>query len=192
MELRLEVVDWDKDLVDWKKPLLWQSLSKIVWYSVPIIWVPLVLYLSWFYYTILAQGNVWLFKSFRSEYVLLVPSPCSQPLRAGVIYLELCGILHPPLPVPHEALQKQPLPHHAALCPEWPAPQGTLQGLPPGTLPVSASLIIGFFYVFIRLILPKAVVATVFGRGGLLGYILYNMTHYCTLVHCTRAPTCTA
>ncbi|XP_011521619.1 fatty acid 2-hydroxylase isoform X1 [Homo sapiens] len=102
MEPRFKVVDWDKDLVDWRKPLLWQvghlgekydewvhqpvtrpirlfhsdlieGLSKTVWYSVPIIWVPLVLYLSWSYYRTFAQGNVRLFTSFTTEYTVAVP-----------------------------------------------------------------------------------------------------------------------
>lgn len=35
-------------------------------YSVPVIWIPLVLYLSWSYYRTLAQGNVRLFTSFTT------------------------------------------------------------------------------------------------------------------------------
>ncbi|XP_054935019.1 fatty acid 2-hydroxylase isoform X3 [Physeter macrocephalus] len=90
------------DLVDWRKPLLWQvghlgekydewvhqpvtrpirlfhsdlveALSKTVWYSVPVIWVPLMLYLSWSYYQTLAQGNVRLFASFTTEYSVAMP-----------------------------------------------------------------------------------------------------------------------
>lgn len=40
-----------------------------------------------------------------------------------------------------------------------------------------ASLVIAFFYVFLRLILPEAVGGTVFA-GGLLGYVIYDMIHY--------------
>lgn len=40
-----------------------------------------------------------------------------------------------------------------------------------------ASLIIGFAYVLVRLILPEAVGGTIFA-GGLLGYVLYDMIHY--------------
>lgn len=43
--------------------------------------------------------------------------------------------------------------------------------------PVPASLVIAFFYVTLRLILPEAVGGTLFA-GGLLGYVLYDMTHY--------------
>ncbi|KAB0389988.1 hypothetical protein E2I00_007510, partial [Balaenoptera physalus] len=42
-------------------------------YSVPIIWVPLMLYLSWSYYRTLAQGNVRLFTSFTTEYSVAMP-----------------------------------------------------------------------------------------------------------------------
>lgn len=40
-----------------------------------------------------------------------------------------------------------------------------------------ASLVIAFFYVFLRLILPEAVAGIIFA-GGLLGYVFYDMTHY--------------
>lgn len=43
--------------------------------------------------------------------------------------------------------------------------------------PVPASLGIAFFYALLQLLLPEAVGGTVF-TGGLLGYILYDMTHY--------------
>lgn len=36
---------------------------------------------------------------------------------------------------------------------------------------------IAFFYMVLRLLLPEAVGGTVFA-GGLLGYVLYDMTHY--------------
>lgn len=43
--------------------------------------------------------------------------------------------------------------------------------------PVPASLGIAFFYALLQLLLPEAVGGTVFS-GGLLGYIIYDMTHY--------------
>ncbi|XP_010642812.1 fatty acid 2-hydroxylase [Fukomys damarensis] len=207
MEVRLQVVDWDKDLVDWKKPLLWQvgqlgekyhewvhqpvsrpirlfhsdfleSLSKTVWYSVPIIWVPLVVYLSWFYYRILAQGNVWLFKSFTSEYALVVHKSMFPSLfvlglftwsfieyfiHRFVFHMKPSSNSHY-LIMLHFALHGQ---HHKAPF------DGSRLVFPP----VPASLLIGFFYVFVRLILPEAVAGTIFA-GGLLGYVLYDLTHY--------------
>lgn len=43
--------------------------------------------------------------------------------------------------------------------------------------PAPASLVIAFFYTILQLLLPEAVGGTVFA-GGLLGYVLYDMTHY--------------
>ncbi|XP_064885026.1 fatty acid 2-hydroxylase isoform X3 [Columba livia] len=101
MDPRCKTVDVEKDLVDWRKPLLWQvgylgekydewvhqpvdrpirlfhsdfleSLSKTAWYVVIVVWVPVVLYLSWVSYTSLAQGNTRLFSSFTTEYSIPV------------------------------------------------------------------------------------------------------------------------
>ncbi|XP_004625842.1 fatty acid 2-hydroxylase [Octodon degus] len=207
MEPRLKAVDWDKDLVDWKKPLLWQvgqlgekyhewvhqpvsrpirlfhsdfieGLSKTVWYSVPIIWVPLVLYLSWSYYGTLAQGNVRLFKSFTSEYTVVVRESVFPGLFVLGMFLwslveyfihrflfhmkpsaDSCYLI-----MLHFALHGQ---HHKAPF------DGSRLVFPP----VPASLMIGFIYLVIRLILPEAVGGTMFA-GGLLGYVLYDMIHY--------------
>lgn len=43
--------------------------------------------------------------------------------------------------------------------------------------PAPASLVIALFYTALQLLLPEAVGGTVFA-GGLLGYVLYDMTHY--------------
>lgn len=40
-----------------------------------------------------------------------------------------------------------------------------------------ASLFIVLFYAFLRLLLPEAVAGSVFA-GGLLGYVIYDVTHY--------------
>jgi hypothetical protein len=37
--------------------------------------------------------------------------------------------------------------------------------------------VVAFFYILLRLSLPEAVGGTMFA-GGLLGYVLYDMTHY--------------
>uniref|UniRef100_A0A5F9CDE6 Fatty acid 2-hydroxylase n=1 Tax=Oryctolagus cuniculus TaxID=9986 RepID=A0A5F9CDE6_RABIT len=207
LEPRFKVVDWDKDLVDWKKPLLWQvghlgekydewvhqpvarpirlfhsdlieALSKTVWYSVPIIWVPLMLYLSWSYYQALARGNVRLFTSFTTEYSVAVPESAfpglfvlGMFLWSLIEYLIHRFLFHmkPPsdsycLITLHFVLHGQ---HHKAPF------DGSRLVFPP----VPASLVIAFFYVLLRLILPEAVGGTMFA-GGLLGYVLYDMTHY--------------
>lgn len=207
MEPWFKVVDWDKDLVDWQKPLLWQvghlgekydewvhqpvtrpirlfhsdlieGLSKTVWYSVPIIWVPLVLYLSWSYYRTFAQGNVRLFTSFTTEYALAVPKSMFPGLfMLGIFLWSLIEYLihrflfhmKPPsdsyyLIMLHFVMHGQ---HHKAPF------DGSRLVFPP----VPASLVIGVFYLCLQLILPEAVGGTVFA-GGLLGYVLYDMTHY--------------
>ncbi|XP_026975087.1 fatty acid 2-hydroxylase [Sagmatias obliquidens] len=207
MEPKLKAVDWDKDLVDWQKPLLWQvghlgekydewvhqpvtrpirlfhsdlveALSKTVWYSVPIIWVPLMLYLSWSYYRTLAQGNVRLFTSFTTEYSVAMPEFTFPGLfMLGLLLWSLVEYLihrflfhmKPPndsyyLIMLHFIMHGQ---HHKA-----PFDESRLV-FPP----VPASLVIAFFYVFLRLILPEAVGGTVFA-GGLLGYVIYDMIHY--------------
>ncbi|XP_036690703.1 fatty acid 2-hydroxylase isoform X2 [Balaenoptera musculus] len=196
-----------QDLVDWRKPLLWQvghlgekydewvhqpvtrpirlfhsdlieALSKTVWYSVPIIWVPLMLYLSWSYYRTLAQGNVRLFMSFTTEYSVAMPESMFPGLfMLGLLLWSLVEYLihrflfhmKPPndsyyLIMLHFVMHGQ---HHKA-----PFDESRLV-FPP----VPASLVIAFFYVFLRLILPEAVGGTVFA-GGLLGYVIYDMIHY--------------
>ncbi|XP_055992718.1 fatty acid 2-hydroxylase [Sorex fumeus] len=207
MEPQLKAVDWDKDLVDWRKPLLWQvghlgekydewvhqpvtrpirlfysdfieSLSKAVWYSVPIIWLPVMLYLSWSYYRTLAQGNVRLFESFTTEYSVAMP----KAVFPGLFVLGMLGwtlmeyLIHrflfhmePPsnnyyLITLHFALHGQ---HHKA-----PFDQSRLV-FPP----VPASVGVAFFYVSLQLLLPEAVGGTLFA-GGLLAYVLYDLIHY--------------
>ncbi|XP_028746903.1 fatty acid 2-hydroxylase-like [Peromyscus leucopus] len=206
-EPQFKVVDWDKDLVDWQKPLLWQvghlgekydewvhqpvarpirlfhsdlieAFSKTVWYSVPIIWVPLVLYLSWSYYRTLSQDNTRLFASFTTDYSVAVPKSMFPGLFVlGMLFWTLVEyVIHrflfhmkPPsdshyLIMLHFVMHGQ---HHKAPF------DGSRLVFPP----VPASLVIAFFYVFLRLILPEAVAGIIFA-GGLLGYVLYDMTHY--------------
>nr|XP_012292950.1 fatty acid 2-hydroxylase isoform X2 [Aotus nancymaae] len=207
MEPRFKVVDSDKDLVDWQKPLLWQvghlgekydewvhqpvtrpirlfqsdlieGLSKTVWYSVPVIWMPLVLYLSWSYYRTFAQGNVRLFTSFTTEHAVAVPKSMFPGIfMLGIFLWSLMEYfihrflfhMKPPsdsyyLIMLHFVMHGQ---HHKAPF------DGSRLVFPP----VPASLAIGVFYVCLQLILPEAVGGTVFA-GGLLGYVLYDMTHY--------------
>uniref|UniRef100_A0A452UE68 Fatty acid 2-hydroxylase n=1 Tax=Ursus maritimus TaxID=29073 RepID=A0A452UE68_URSMA len=207
MEPKLKMVDWDKDLVDWQKPLLWQvghlgekydewvhqpvirpirlfhsdlieALSKSVWYSVPIIWMPLMLYVSWSHYRTLAQGNVRLFESFSTGNVGSFPESAFPGLFVlGMLLWSLMEYLihrflfhmKPPsdshyLIMLHFVLHGQ---HHKA-----PFDESRLV-FPP----VPASLGIAFFYIILRLLLPEAVAGTMFA-GGLLGYVIYDMIHY--------------
>ena len=59
-----------------------------------------------------------------------------------------------------------------SLCPQ--APFDTSRLVFP---PVPASLAIAFFYLVLRLILSAAAAGTVFA-GSLLGYVIYDLTHY--------------
>ncbi|XP_012860612.2 fatty acid 2-hydroxylase [Echinops telfairi] len=207
MEVRPREAEWEQDLVDWQKPLLWQvgylgekydewvhqpvlrpirlfhsdlieALSKTVWYSVPLIWVPLMLYLSWSCYRILAQGNVRLFTSFTTEYSVPVPKSMFPGLiLLGMLFWTILEYLihrflfhmKPPsdshyLIMLHFMLHGQ---HHKAPF------DGSRLVFPPAP----ASLVIAFFYMLVRLLLPEAVGGTVFS-GGLLGYVIYDMMHY--------------
>ncbi|XP_069757316.1 fatty acid 2-hydroxylase isoform X2 [Narcine bancroftii] len=105
MDARCKSVDPDNDLVDWNKPLLWQvghlrekydewvhqpidrpirlfysdfveACSKTAWYVVPLVWVPIVIFFSWYCYTELAQGNTQLFTYFTTEYSIPVHKYC--------------------------------------------------------------------------------------------------------------------
>ncbi|CAH7060272.1 Fa2h [Phodopus roborovskii] len=147
-------------------------------YSVPIIWVPLVLYLSWSYYRTLSQDNIRLFASFTTDYSVAVPKSMFAGLFVlGMLFWTLVEYLihrflfhmKPPsdshyLIMLHFVMHGQ---HHKAPF------DGSRLVFPP----VPASLVIAFFYVFLRLILPEAVAGIIFA-GGLLGYVLYDMTHY--------------
>ncbi|XP_029464740.1 fatty acid 2-hydroxylase [Rhinatrema bivittatum] len=207
MDPRCKGVDSDKDLVDWNKPLLWQvghlrekydewvhqpvnrpirlfhsdfieSCSKTAWYVVLAVWVPVVLYFSWFCYTSLAQGNTRLFTSFTTEYAIPVHQYCFPLffLLGMLIWSLLEYAIHrfifhmkPPasnyyLIVLHFMLHGQ---HHKS-------PYDSSRLVFP---PVPASLVIGFFCGIILLLFPKIVGLSIF-VGGLFGYIMYDMIHY--------------
>ncbi|NXF11606.1 FA2H hydroxylase, partial [Smithornis capensis] len=196
-----------QDLVDWQKPLLWQvgylgekydewvhqpvdrpirlfhsdvleSLSKTAWYVVFMVWTPVVLYLSWVSYTSLAQGNTRLFSSFTTEYSIPVHKYyfpfiflLGMFLWSLLEYLIHRFVFHmkPPasnyyLITLHFLLHGQ---HHKS-------PFDSSRLVFP---PVPASLVIGFFYGVLRLLLPEVLGLSVF-VGGLCGYVIYDMMHY--------------
>ncbi|XP_064526759.1 fatty acid 2-hydroxylase isoform X1 [Pseudopipra pipra] len=206
-DLCYKTVDVEKDLVDWQKPLLWQvgylgekydewvhqpvdrpirlfhsdileSLSKTAWYVVFLVWTPVVLYLSWFSYTSLAQGNTRLFSSFTTEYSIPVHKYyfpfiflLGMFLWSLLEYLIHRFVFHmkPPasnyyLITLHFLLHGQ---HHKS-------PFDSSRLVFP---PVPASLVIGFFYGVLRLLLPEVLGLSVF-VGGLCGYVIYDMMHY--------------
>ncbi|XP_054152151.1 fatty acid 2-hydroxylase isoform X1 [Melozone crissalis] len=196
-----------QDLVDWQKPLLWQVgylgekydewvhqpvdrpirlfhsdflefLSKTAWYVVFMVWTPVVLYLSWVSYTSLAQGNTRLFSSFTTEYSIPVHKYyfpfiflLGMVLWSLLEYLIHRFVFHmkPPasnyyLITLHFLLHGQ---HHKS-------PFDSSRLVFP---PVPASLVIGFFYGVLRLLLPEVLGLCVF-VGGLCGYVIYDMMHY--------------
>ncbi|NXF16891.1 FA2H hydroxylase, partial [Rhodinocichla rosea] len=196
-----------QDLVDWQKPLLWQVgylgekydewvhqpvdrpirlfhsdflefLSKTAWYVVFLVWTPVVLYLSWVSYTSLAQGNTRLFSSFTTEYSIPVHKYyfpfiflLGMILWSLLEYLIHRFVFHmkPPasnyyLITLHFLLHGQ---HHKS-------PFDSSRLVFP---PVPASLVIGFFYGVLRLLLPEVLGLSVF-VGGLCGYVIYDMMHY--------------
>ncbi|NWT08906.1 FA2H hydroxylase, partial [Vireo altiloquus] len=196
-----------RDLVDWQKPLLWQVgylgekydewvhqpvdrpirlfhsdflefLSKTAWYVVFMVWTPVVLYLSWVSYTSLAQGNTRLFSSFTTEYSIPVHKYyfpfiflLGMILWSLLEYLIHRFVFHmkPPasnyyLITLHFLLHGQ---HHKS-------PFDSSRLVFP---PVPASLVIGFFYGVLRLLLPEVLGLSVF-VGGLCGYVIYDMMHY--------------
>uniref|UniRef100_A0A8C3JBH1 Fatty acid 2-hydroxylase n=1 Tax=Calidris pygmaea TaxID=425635 RepID=A0A8C3JBH1_9CHAR len=195
------------DLVDWQKPLLWQVgylgekydewvhqpvdrpirlfhsdileyLSKTAWYVVFIVWAPVVLYLSWVSYTSLAQGNTRLFSSFTTEYSIPVHKYyfpfiflLGMFLWSLLEYLIHRFVFHmkPPasnyyLITLHFLLHGQ---HHKS-------PFDSSRLVFP---PVPASLVMGFFYGILKLMLPEVLGLSVF-VGGLCGYVIYDMMHY--------------
>ncbi|NWQ67414.1 FA2H hydroxylase, partial [Neopipo cinnamomea] len=196
-----------QDLVDWQKPLLWQVgylgekydewvhqpvdrpirlfhsdvlefLSKTAWYVVFMVWTPVVLYLSWVSYTSLAQGNTRLFSSFTTDYSIPVHKYyfpfiflLGMILWSLLEYLIHRFVFHmkPPasnyyLITLHFLLHGQ---HHKS-------PFDSSRLVFP---PVPASLVIGFFYGVLRLLLPEVLGLSVF-VGGLCGYVIYDMMHY--------------
>lgn len=202
---RCSPVDMDKDLVDWRKPLAWQvghlrekydawvhqpvdrpirlfgnplleAGTKTSWYWVPIVWMPLVIYLSWYCYTTLAKG------SSRVD----VTSDFSIPVHKYLFpvlfmmgwflwsFIEYCihrFVFHmkPPahnyyLITIHFLLHGQ---HHKSPF------DGSRLVFPPGL----ASVVVGVFYLTLRSVLPEILGMSMF-VGGLCGYVVYDMIHY--------------
>ncbi|XP_067906031.1 fatty acid 2-hydroxylase [Heterodontus francisci] len=207
MDARCKSVDPDNDLVDWNKPLLWQvghlrekydewvhqpvdrpirlfysdfveACSKTAWYVVPLVWTPLVIFFSWYYYTELAEGKTLLFTSITSEYSIPVHKYCfpflflfGMFLWSLVEYLIHRYLFHmkPPasnyyLITLHFMLHGQ---HHKSPF------DGSRLVFPP----VPASLVVALFLAAFHFFAPGAVGKSIF-VGGLCGYVIYDMIHY--------------
>ncbi|XP_029697209.1 fatty acid 2-hydroxylase [Takifugu rubripes] len=202
---RCSSVDLNKDLVDWQKPLAWQvghlgekydawvhqpvdrpirlfgnpfleAGTKTSWYWVPVVWLPIVFFLSWHCYSTLAQGTT----------RVVLTSDVSIPVHKYLFlplflmgwflwsFIEYCihrFVFHmkPPahnyyLITLHFLLHGQ---HHKSPF------DGSRLVFPPGL----ASLVVGSFYVVLSNTLPDIVGICVF-VGGLCGYVVYDMIHY--------------
>ncbi|XP_071401086.1 fatty acid 2-hydroxylase isoform X2 [Centroberyx affinis] len=202
---RCSSVDLDKDLVDWRKPLAWQvgylgekydtwvhqpvdrpirlfgnpfleAGTKTSWYWVPVVWLPIVIYLSWHCYTTLAKETTRVV--FNSDHSVLVHK-YSFPLLFVMgwflwSFIEYCihrFLFHmkPPahnyyLITIHFLLHGQ---HHKSPF------DGSRLVFPPGL----ASVVVGIFYLFLHHTLPEVLGMSVF-VGGLCGYVVYDMIHY--------------
>ncbi|XP_037307590.2 fatty acid 2-hydroxylase [Pungitius pungitius] len=202
---RCSPVDLDKDLVDWRKPLAWQvghlgekydawvhqpvdrpirlfgnplmeAGTKTSWYWVPVVWLPVVFYFSWYCYTSLAKGTTRL--NLASGISVPIHKYCFPLLfLLGWFlwsFIEYCihrFVFHmkPPahnyyLIMIHFLLHGQ---HHKSPF------DGSRLVFPPGL----ASLVVGSFYLILCRTLPEILGTSVF-VGGLCGYVVYDMIHY--------------
>uniref|UniRef100_H3CJN4 Fatty acid 2-hydroxylase n=1 Tax=Tetraodon nigroviridis TaxID=99883 RepID=H3CJN4_TETNG len=200
-------VDLSKDLVDWQKPLAWQvghlgekydawvhqpvdrpirlfgnpfleARTKTSWYWVPVVWLPIVFFLSWHCYTTLAEGTTRIVLTSVPDVSIPVHKYLFLPLfLLGWFmwsFIEYCihrFVFHmkPPahnyyLITLHFLLHGQ---HHKSPF------DGSRLVFPPGL----ASLVVGSFYLILSNILPDIVGICVF-VGGLCGYVIYDMIHY--------------
>ncbi|XP_061533321.1 fatty acid 2-hydroxylase [Phycodurus eques] len=198
-------VDLENDLVDWRKPLAWQvgllgekydawvhqpvdrpirlfgnpfleASTKTSWYWVPVVWLPLVCYLSWSCYTTLAKGTTTI--AITSDFSFMVHK-YTFPLFFMMgwflwSFIEYCihrFVFHmkPPahnyyLITLHFLLHGQ---HHKSPF------DGSRLVFPPGL----ASFVVGTFYTVLNNLLPEIVGMSMF-VGGLCGYVMYDMIHY--------------
>lgn len=202
---RCSPVDLDKDLVDWRKPLAWQvghlrekydawvhqpvdrpirlfgnpfleASTKTSWYWVPIVWMPLVIYLSWYCYSTLAKGmsriNVTPDLSITvHKHLFPVLFMMGWFLWSFIEYCIHRFVFHmkPPahnyyLITIHFLLHGQ---HHKSPF------DGSRLVFPPGL----ASVVVGIFYLTLMSFLPEILGMSVF-VGGLCGYVVYDMIHY--------------
>uniref|UniRef100_A0A8C6Z8G5 Fatty acid 2-hydroxylase n=1 Tax=Nothoprocta perdicaria TaxID=30464 RepID=A0A8C6Z8G5_NOTPE len=196
-----------RDLVDWRKPLLWQvghlgekydewvhqpvdrpirlfhsdfveALSKTAWYVVFLVWTPVVLYLSWVSYTALAQGNTRLFSSFTTEYSIPVHKYYFPFIfLLGMFLWSLIEYL-----IHRFVFHMKPPASNYYLITLHFLLHGQHHKSPFDSSrlvfpPVPAALVIGFFYGLLRILLPEMLGLSVF-VGGLCGYVIYDMMHY--------------
>lgn len=202
---RCSKVDLEKDLVDWNKPLAWQvgylgekydawvhqpvdrpirlfeseffeARTKTSWYMVPLVWLPLVFYMTWYCWTLLGQGKTMV--HITSDFSIPVHKYCFPFIFLSGMFLwsfiEYCihrFVFHmkPPahnyyLITLHFLLHGQ---HHKSPF------DGSRLVFPPGL----ASIVVGTFYLILWSLFPEGLGMSLF-VGGLCGYVVYDMIHY--------------
>ncbi|GCB61005.1 fatty acid 2-hydroxylase [Scyliorhinus torazame] len=206
MDARCKSVDPDNDLVDWKKPLLWQvghlretydewvhqpvdrpirlfysdlveACSKTAWYMVPLVWTPVVIFFSWYSYTELAQGNTRLSTSF-TDYSVPVHKYCFPFLFVlGMFLWSLVEYLI------HRYLfhMRPPASNYYLITLHFMLHgqhhKSPFDGSRLVFPPVPASFVVVLFLAAFHLFAPGAVGMSIF-VGGLCGYVVYDMIHY--------------
>ncbi|XP_076125886.1 fatty acid 2-hydroxylase [Alosa pseudoharengus] len=198
-------VDLETDLVDWSKPLAWQvghlgekydawvhqpvdrpirlfeseffeSRTKTSWYMVPLVWIPLVIYMTWYSWSLLGQEKTKLHITSNFS-ILLHKYSFPAIFLLGMFlwsFMEYCihrFVFHmrPPahnyyLIMIHFLLHGQ---HHKSPF------DGSRLVFPPGL----ASFVVGTFYLTLRALFCEGLAVSLF-VGGLFGYVVYDMIHY--------------
>uniref|UniRef100_A0ACB8EA85 Fatty acid 2-hydroxylase n=1 Tax=Sphaerodactylus townsendi TaxID=933632 RepID=A0ACB8EA85_9SAUR len=196
-----------KDLVDWRKPLIWQvgylgekydewvhqpvdrpirlfysdfveSLSKTSWYVVMSIWVPLVLYLSWCCYTSLANDDIHLFSSITTKYSIRIYKYYFPVLFiVGMIIWSFLEYII------HRFLfhLKPPASNYYLITLHF-VIHGQHHKSPFDDSrlvfpPAPACPMVLGFYMLANFLFPEAFGVSIFA-GGLFGYVMYDMVHY--------------
>ncbi|KAK0132563.1 Fatty acid 2-hydroxylase [Merluccius polli] len=194
-----------QDLVDWRKPLAWQvgylgekydawvhqpvdqpirlfgnsfleANTKTSWYWVPVFWLPIIFYFSWYCFTTLAQETTRLsltpdFSISVHKYSFPLLFALGWFLWSFIEYSIHRFIFHmkPPannyyLITLHFLLHGQ---HHKSPF------DGSRLVFPPGM----ASILMGCLYLAVRGVLPGVLGDCVF-VGALCGYVVYDVIHY--------------
>ncbi|XP_007435570.1 fatty acid 2-hydroxylase [Python bivittatus] len=207
MDPRYKSVDADKDLVDWRKPLLWQvghlgekynewvhqpvdrpirlfysdfmeTLSKATWYVVCMFWLPVMFLLSWHCYMTLAQGNTQLFSSFTSAYAIPIHKYWFPLLfLMGIFTWSLVEYL-----IHRFIFHMNPPASSYYLITLHFLLHGQHHKSPFDSSrlvfpPVPASLLALLFYVLARVVCPGVFGVSIL-CGGVCGYLIYDMMHY--------------
>jgi len=190
--------DFQKDLVDWSQPILWQVgylgaayhdwidqpvdkplrlfysdfcefFSKTKWYIIPMVWLPVV----FFFFSL---GYKDLFQSFQST-TSVFPCLCFILFTLGMAswsFLEYSlhrWLFHSDPPITSYSLITLHFLLHGQ---HHKVPFDRFRLVFP---PVPAAIMLAIFYTLLRLLIPYNYLH-IFLSGIIFGYILYDMTHY--------------